>query len=113
MKKLMLAKKNRLTTKKFQEVFKKGEVIHTPLFMGRKMFSVDKNSHFAVVVSKKIARRAVDRNKMRRRVYAEIENILPNISPPIQMIIFLKKEVANLTKKDFRKQLQKYLNSLY
>ena len=63
----MLAKKARLTTSQFNQYFKDGkrfygtyvQVVYTPL----------STFHGSVVVGKKVSKKAVDRNRLRRRLY--------------------------------------------
>ncbi len=65
----MLKKKERLTKKEFDHFFRIGcrynspsiQLIHT---------ATDKKFHGAVVVGKKVYKHAVDRNRLRRRLYA-------------------------------------------
>lgn len=46
-----------------------------------------KHSRIAVVVSKKVAKKAVDRNQIRRRLYEVTRQILPNIKYPHDIVI--------------------------
>jgi ribonuclease P protein component len=64
----MLKKTQRLGRKEFADVFKKGKRQPLPLFLVVSDVSLQK-SGIAVVVSKKVAKTAVLRNKIRRRVY--------------------------------------------
>jgi ribonuclease P protein component len=64
----MLQKKQRLTTKEFDRFFSSGRRRHTPLFT--LIQSPQPNFHGAVVVGKKVHQRAVDRNRLRRRLYS-------------------------------------------
>ena len=63
----MLKKKERLTKKEFDRFFSSGARKHGQLFT--LIFSADANFHGAVVVGKKVHKRAVDRNRLRRRLY--------------------------------------------
>lgn len=55
----------------------------------------------SVVVSKKVAKRAVDRNRLRRRVYGAVERFLQT-SPLAATVIFLvKPEAKTATRLDF------------
>jgi ribonuclease P protein component len=63
----MLKKKQRLTTKEFDRFFSSGRRAHGPLFT--LVRGPHTNFHGAVVVGKKVHQRAVDRNRLRRRVY--------------------------------------------
>jgi ribonuclease P protein component len=52
---------------------------------------------FAVVVSKKISKSAVDRNRIRRRVYEAIRTELPNLNKPCDYIFTINsKEIKNI-----------------
>ncbi len=72
----MLKKSQRLTTSQLERVLKDGKVAHTALFTVRALNGgvstirpIDKPAKFAVVVSKKVAKTAVGRNFLRRRIY--------------------------------------------
>lgn len=56
-----------------------------------------KKQRFAVVVSKKVLKSAVGRNRIRRRVYEAIRLELPHITMPVDCIfIVYTKEIANI-----------------
>ena len=58
---------------------------------------------FAVVVSKKVLKSAVGRNRIRRRVYEVIREQLPKISQPVDCIfVVYSKEVATMEYKELR-----------
>ena len=64
---------------------------------------------YAVVVSKKILKSAVGRNRIRRRIYEAIRLELPKIQKPIDCIFIINsKEILDL---DF-KEIQKILRDL-
>jgi len=66
----MIAKIHRFTTALFDRVFRKSKRIHingftfsvSPVWKGR-------NPRFAVVVGKKVSKKAVERNRLRRQLY--------------------------------------------
>jgi ribonuclease P protein component len=66
----MLAKKNRLTQAQFAHFFKTGKRFQTKT--ATLIFTPHPTFHGAVVVSKKVSKKAVDRNTLRRRVYAQL-----------------------------------------
>jgi ribonuclease P protein component len=70
----MLKKKERLTKKEFDRFFATGRRRHETLFT--LVFQESDSFHGAVVVGKKVHKRAVDRNRLRRRIY----NILYRLS---------------------------------
>ena len=58
---------------------------------------------YAVVVSKKVLKSAVGRNRIRRRVYEVIREQLPKISQPVDCIfVVYSKEVATMEYKELR-----------
>jgi len=66
----MLAKKERLSKKEFDYVFKNGRRVHTPTL--QLIYLPDGDFHGAVVVGKKVYKKAVDRNRLRRRLYGAL-----------------------------------------
>ncbi len=58
---------------------------------------------YAVVISKKIEKLAVDRNKAKRRVSSIIQNMH---STNLGLIIFVKSKINNLLYKDIQKELK-------
>ncbi|MFT5037183.1 MAG: ribonuclease P protein component [Candidatus Azotimanducaceae bacterium] len=64
----MLAKKERLTRKEFDLFFRSGKRHNTSLL--QLIHTKHDSFHGAVVVGKKVHKKAVDRNKTRRRLYA-------------------------------------------
>ncbi len=72
----MLAKKLRLTTSQFSATFKNAKKFRTGSFtflIANRKFP---NAKFAVVVGKKISKIAVVRNRLRRQIYAKIQERL-------------------------------------
>lgn len=63
----MLPKKERLTRVEFNRFFSIGKRFHSPSF--QVVYVPHSALHASVVVSKKNARLAVERNKIRRRIY--------------------------------------------
>ena len=96
----MLKKENRLTTKEFEEVFKKGKKIHTDTFI----FIIEKNTKngkIGISTPKKIYKNAVGRNNIKRKIYnfIQTENLLPTDT---HILIILKNK---LPEKTFQKEL--------
>ena len=81
----MLSKNKRISRKLFKENISKKR------YFNSKHFSIQvtplNTARFAVSVSKKISKKAVARNKIRRRVYAMIKKLIPKIEPGLYLII--------------------------
>ncbi len=93
----MLAKNQRLSKKQFDEYFKTGKrfhfthcaIIYTPL----------PTLHGSVVVGKKVSKKAVTRNAIRRRVYAQIRNVCNMHDATGVFIIIIKPAYTQLSRK--------------
>lgn len=85
----MLSGSKRLNTKLFKEIILKGKYIHNDLFVLRTM-SFTGPSRFSVSVPHKIAKNAVLRNKVRRRVYSAIKNIYPEVKENFYSVFIMK-----------------------
>ena len=58
---------------------------------------------YAVVVSKKILKSAVGRNRIRRRSYEAIRALLPNVQKPVDCIFIINsKDILNIDFKELR-----------
>jgi ribonuclease P protein component len=90
----MLAQKHRINRRFFNEVFSGGQYFGGQYFSG-KIIKLDNITppRFAVVSSKKNLKRAVERNRLRRRVYAAIHSLVPSIKPGFAIILFAKPDV--------------------
>ena len=64
----MLSKKERLTRTEFSRSFSVGKRHHSPLV--QLVLQKTSSFHGSVVVGKKVYAKAVDRNKLRRRIYS-------------------------------------------
>ena len=66
--------------------------------------NVRRKQRFAVVVSKKVLKSAVGRNRIRRRVYEVIRQELPHIKQPIDCIfIVYSREIINIPHQELQK----------
>jgi ribonuclease P protein component len=95
----MFKKTYRLNTSEFKEVFTLGKSIHTPLFLVKTKENQLKHPRFAVVVSKKISKRAVERNYLKRRFMHKIKDIV-NTLPNKDYIFILNSGIKDIQYKD-------------
>ncbi|MBX2866503.1 ribonuclease P protein component [Candidatus Kaiserbacteria bacterium] len=104
----MIAKKQRLTTRAFHTFFAEGKKIHTPLFTA--VYTPHATLHVSVVVSKKVARRAVDRNKLRRRVYNAVRTYVEKHNSDGVFIFLMKKEAFKVEYAVLKDGIETFLN---
>lgn len=100
----MLAKKNRFS---FRDSLPKN-VFHSPSFTVRYGKNVGK-LRVAVVVSKRIDKRATVRNKLKRKVLDSIQKRL-DTKEPLDLIFYVKKNV--LAAKNLDTEIEQAINNL-
>jgi len=105
----MLPKKNRITKKKdFDKVFKKGKGLNGN-FLFLKTFQNDqKFSRFGFVISQKVSKKAVIRNKRKRTLSEIIREKMSLIEKGSDIIILTK---PGIEKKDFQ-QIKEELDTM-
>jgi len=95
----MLPGENRLRKKRDHEkVYKKGRRITCPFFVLLTLPREDKElpSRFSFVVSKKVDKRAVARNRIRRVLKESIRSVLPKVSNGYDCIFIARKDMLGL-----------------
>ncbi|PSO43525.1 ribonuclease P protein component [Candidatus Saccharibacteria bacterium QS_8_54_8] len=104
----MLKQPNRLRRQKdFARVFKHGDTVHMPAFTVK----YHANHHpsrtrVAVVISSKVAKRAVIRNRTRRRFYGQVQLLWPRIRPGMDVVILLRRQATDLRGAQLAEQLR-------
>jgi ribonuclease P protein component len=87
----MPSKLHRITrAQDFQILGRRGMLIRTPLFHLRFMRTHLPHPRFAVVVSKRIAKNAVARNKLRRRFRAIAQKSFPRAELSVDVIVYTR-----------------------
>jgi ribonuclease P protein component len=106
----MLPRKHRINRKLFEEVAKKGKSFSCPYFSVKIAPATENQSRFTFVVSSKISKKAVVRNKIKRRTRNIVAKLIPKIKKQINAIIFFKKGVETLTFAELQKQINDIFN---
>jgi ribonuclease P protein component len=83
----MLQKKHRLTT----SIGRSTTVVTTPFFVLKCRENNNAYSRFGFVISKKVAKSAVDRNRTKRVIRSAIEQSLENIKGGYDMLFIITK----------------------
>ena len=106
----MLKKKERLTRKEFDRSFSVGKRLHNPFL--QLIYAQSDTFHGSVVVGKKVAKKAVDRNRMRRRIYAILYASLRKMSSPRTVILIAKPSFASLPRKEAAEAVRELIAKL-
>lgn len=110
----MLPDLNRLTGKKnFDRVEKEGEVCQSQNFGVAYIKRGDKNpSRFGVIVSTKISKDAVDRNRIKRSLREAVRHILFELNPGYDVIFLTKPSIMRTPTDVAMKEAQRTLREM-
>ena len=98
----MLKKRDRLTTRDIESLSLGKSVFGTLVSL---RFMPAKKLGFSVAPSKKSVPRAVDRIRIRRRIYSILEKIVPNVKKHYTVMIMPKKECLNIPFNDLSAEI--------
>ena len=106
----MLPKARRIDKTTFKTLTGRGMSYHSPLlFLSIYKQREQKPTRYAVLCSKKVSSRAVDRNRQRRRVYRSLQLLLPSIQSGYFCVITIKKEAKTAEFTDLDISVKKVL----
>ena len=109
----MLKKSSRLSTEQVSCVMEKGKSVHSTFFTVR-FLNKQKSAGFAAIVSKKVAKTAVSRNFIRRKIYEALHvGAMTKKNKDNWIAILAKKDVATFNLKDLTKDLQTLFQKVY
>lgn len=106
----MLKKKERLTKKEFDRFFSAGKRIHSPAFT--LLYTPSETFHGAVVVGKKVYKKAVDRNRLRRRLYNALYKEIRETGTTGVFIILAKAGATGLDLSEQRRTISDSLKTV-
>jgi len=101
----MLPQKHRINKEMFKNIFPSGKNVHSGLISLKIANKEDKNTRVAFVVSAKTAKKAVDRNKLKRRARYIVAKFLPSFKHGAVVIFFFKKGSEKLNFKELEKEM--------
>lgn len=106
----MLARKHKISS----ELFKKNHHLGTKKFSSHIRYVFvhidDKSdSRCAVIISKKVLKKAVHRNKQKRRIYNILSEIYPQICKGQLVFLFIQKDISKVSYTDLVQEIQPIL----
>lgn len=109
----MLKKINRIGQKKeFLEVKNKGKMFNSPLFGAIFLIGETEEVKFGFVISKKISKRAVDRNKIKRRMSEVLRKRLSDFKPGTRIIFLAKKNLLGIKTGEIEGEIDKLISKV-
>lgn len=102
----MLKKIYRITKdKEFQAIYRRGRYQSTALFSIHYLPSKRNLTRFGIVISKKITKKATERNLLKRRVREIARELQPKIIGKYDIVISIKKPVLEKDFNELRKSI--------
>ncbi len=107
----MLSQSRRIPRELFGDLGRTGRSRHSELFtlVYSPFPGPTTPTRFAVSVSKKVARGAVDRNRLRRRGYAALKEVIFDIRPGYKVLLYAKKPLLNASFDEYREDIYSLL----
>jgi ribonuclease P protein component len=108
---VVLKKINRISGRKeFLEVKNKGQLCGGFLFGSLSLVIDDENIKFGFIISKKISKRAVDRNKIKRKICEVLKNKINEFKPGTRIVFLAKKSLLEIKQEEIRKEIDKLIS---
>jgi ribonuclease P protein component len=94
-------------------VYRHGQTVRGPLFTIKSVLNPRRKTYrLAVVISRKVTKSAVDRNRMRRRLYAALRALEADINQPYDIVLTVFHEsLIDEPPKSLKQQLIKQLKT--
>jgi ribonuclease P protein component len=109
----MLKKDHRLTKQKEVEyVFKKGKSSYNNIIGIKAVKSEQKNSRFVIIVGLKVSKKAVQRNKLKRRVAHILKECLPEFNKKYDVAVVVLPASKDKQYQELRKTIRFHLKRL-
>jgi ribonuclease P protein component len=108
----VLKRENRIRSKKeFFEIKNKGRVLYSPFFGWLIYKENDDLKKFGFIVSKKISKKAVDRNRIRRILSEIVRKNLDKFENGTRLVFLTKQEILGKKMTEVEKEINKFLIS--
>jgi len=103
----VLKKKNRVSARKEISELRGGEMIYqSPIFGLLMLDKKDKEKRFLFVVSKRISKKAVERNRIRRVLSEVIRLNLEKIKPGVRLSFLIRRSILEWKWKDIKDEVE-------
>ncbi len=106
----MISKKHRVNKALFDQIFKGGSVVHSPIFMFKYLKNLENKGFYSFVVPKTVAKSAVKRNSLRRKGYNMLRNI--GILGGVSGVFFYKKGTSGAQTQEIKESIELILKNI-
>ena len=101
----MLPRSQRLSVEQFATVMKEGRANHSSLFLVRALVTAD-HTRISVTISSKIAKTAVLRNRIRRKLYEAIKPLYSGVKEHIHVVVIAKAPILTMSQSDIETEIK-------
>ena len=109
----MMAKRYRLVKKTdFQRIYRQGQKVTSPLLMMKYLPNRENYSRFGIVVSSKVAKQAVIRNKIKRRIGEILRNNQARIPTGYDFVVISSPRAKQSNNQDIVNNLRKLFSQV-
>ncbi|MEX0930385.1 MAG: ribonuclease P protein component [Candidatus Paceibacterota bacterium] len=109
----MLPRDRRLSTEALKDMQTNDEVraTHSSFFVARSLTSAGESvpARFAVIVSQKVAKSAVERHRIKRQIHSVLEELLPRLNESRAVALHTKSAVREASREEIATDLEKGL----
>lgn len=105
----MLKKKQRLSRSEFTNLLKQGKRLHSPFFS--LLYTPSSETKCGLVVGKKIAKKATERNKLRRQIYSIFGENLAELSKK-HCALLTRPSINTLSYTELKAEIEKLIKPL-
>jgi ribonuclease P protein component len=106
----MLSSKNKLKKKNdFDRITKRGKAFSGNFFVMKVLKNNTKETRFGFVVSRKTLKKAVERNKIKRRLRSILKNKIPETKKGYDVVFFAKKGIEKTEFKKLKETVEEFL----
>ncbi len=106
----MLSKKNRLPGSKIPNILKKGTKKESSLL--KIYYELNGNSKFTIICPKKVSKKAVERNKIKRLIREALRKKLDKEEIKINAVILAKKEIIGQKQNQIKESFDSLVNKI-
>ena len=109
----MLKKINRIgRQKEFLEIKNKGKMFNSPLFGSIYLIDESKEIKFGFIISKKISKKAVDRNKIKRRISEVLVKKMDKFKLGTKIVFLAKKNLMGSKIEEIEEEIDKLISKV-
>lgn len=106
----MLEQQHRIVKRDdFAKAHKRGRFVGGAYLSAKVLKNNLPHVRFAFLVSTKVSKRAVDRNKVKRRLREIVRSLLPDTAPGVDVVFLTKKDILTKSYSEIEKSVKKIL----